>query len=135
MLIYPALNTTPMSGGHIVSLSCYQRARNLLYPDRYLLLIFVIFSIPTIDLFAHVGARSFDNQDFFVPIAFWIHYPIQYPLALVLSIWDHSWWPPWSYPYFPWLVVPVSFGYLYLLSSLIAAFWKLWMAESRSTSK
>jgi hypothetical protein len=103
---------------------CRRRIKNFFYPNRTSLLVFSLLSILGINFFADLADGEFDSNNIFSAMGVFIGAP----LYLILSSFIYSLVPSWSWtyhnPYFVWVMVPLSFAYLYLISCPVAYLWR-----------
>ena len=111
---------------------CRQYAKGFFYPDRTALFAFTLFSITGINFFAELADNEVTGENIF----FGIGAAIGFPLYLVIDPILRSAIPVWSYTmhneFFLPVMIPIVFGYLYLLSCSISHLWRrIRAADSR----
>ena len=93
--------------------------RNFFYPHRITLLIFTILSIMGVDYFVELWSKDLARVN---PI-FWIFFLIDSPIISRPYFLTLSWSTSFENPYFGWIVIPLSFAYLYIISCPIGYIW------------
>jgi hypothetical protein len=104
--------------------SCRQMAKSLFYPRRVTWFAFTLLSILGINFFVDAADNEFNNNNPFTGLVAIIGAPLYHTLSSFI----YSVFPGWSWtfanPYFGWVMIPLVFGYLYLVALVITHLWR-----------